>query len=138
MTRVELERPGYTWHYTLDEDTQVRMDLQWAPIPRIYSPPVLETGIYLLTLEVPAWFPTGLLIGKNGVHFKIITEATGCHYIFFRNGHIEIWGAGSAPFLGRMAMQNHITHVHLQNFYRGRMSPYPTLENTSSMEMEAS
>jgi hypothetical protein len=114
ITKIEPAHPGYMWHYTLGADNEISVELRWAPLSGIYSPPLFETGIYMLTLAVPEWFPTGLLIGKNGVHFKTITENTGCHYLFVRDGVIEIWGTGVAPTNALKALQQRAVHVHVQ------------------------
>jgi hypothetical protein len=113
-SKIEPSSPGYTWYYTLVSDDRVKVELYWTPLENIYSPPVFEHGMCMLTLVIPEWFPIGLLIGKNGVHFKMITESTGCYYLFYRNGQIEVWGVGDAPYQARTMLQDRIVHLHLQ------------------------
>uniref|UniRef100_A0A6C0K5U5 K Homology domain-containing protein n=1 Tax=viral metagenome TaxID=1070528 RepID=A0A6C0K5U5_9ZZZZ len=127
ITKIEPVHPGYMWHYTLGADNEISVELRWTPLSGIYSPPLFETGIYMLTLAVPKWFPTGLLIGKNGVHFKAITENTGCHYLFVRHGVIEIWGTGVAPTHALQALQQRAVHVHVQSLSLPRI-PGPCWE----------
>lgn len=37
----------------------------------------------------------GKIIGKNGCHFKAITEQTGSLYIYLQGNYIEIWAPDS-------------------------------------------
>ena len=70
----------------------------WAPIPRVYSPPLLHFGVRLRTLDIGNLAPgtISLLIGGNGYFFKRITEESGALYLFVRGPVIEVWGMGGS------------------------------------------
>jgi len=73
----------------------------WMPIPRIYSPPRMHTGIIQTIMWLPEDAPEsrmGLYIGAGGIHFKNITALSGVAYLFLLKDHatgryyVDIWG----------------------------------------------
>ena len=58
--------------------------------PGIYNPP----NSHYSEIYVPEYVNIGVLIGKNGRHFKEITNETECSYIWYDQTRnvIEIWG----------------------------------------------
>ena len=114
LTYILPEHPGYFWYRKNDISTWF---LFWEPVQGFYSPPKLEGGIKRQEIEVPMEFQRnmGPLIGKNGVHFKWITQKSKTKYIFFRRetGRIEIWGDcnDSIQFAVKL-LDAHFEHVY--------------------------
>jgi hypothetical protein len=59
--------------------------------PGEYNPPIAHYS----QITVPDFIQVGLLVGKNGRHFKNITYESGCKYIWYdkERNVIEIWGS---------------------------------------------
>ena len=59
--------------------------------PGEYNPPVA----YYSQVDVPDFIQVGLLVGKNGRHFKKYTAQSGCQYIWYDKDRnvIELWGS---------------------------------------------
>jgi hypothetical protein len=104
MTEILPSYPGYVWRKHYDNVT-----LDWAPIPSIYSPPVLHQGLVKGFVPVHVPVPIGVIIGHQGHHFKTITHKSGCLYIYYNQDCIEIWGSQDAV--------NRATHELLQHFF---------------------
>lgn len=106
-------RPGYMWTW---EDSK-GWCLTWAPIPRVYSPPMMHMGIRKVVFSLGSdnihLFP--LVIGKNGCHLKNITRYSGSLYIFFMpEGEVEIWGFEDSPERAREMLENHCLYIKNQ------------------------
>ena len=58
--------------------------------PGVYNPP----NAHYSQVAVPASTDIGLLIGKDGRHFKFITHRCGSTYIWYDKARdvIEVWG----------------------------------------------
>jgi hypothetical protein len=89
--------------------------LAWNPIPNIYCPPVLQSGICCIKMRIldQHLFAIGLIIGKEGHHFKKITHQSMCLYIYFlkQTSEIEIWGHESVVYYALELLCNHINKV---------------------------
>ena len=59
--------------------------------PGEYNPPIAHYS----QINVPDYVNVGLLVGKNGRHFKSITYESGCNYIWYDKDRnvIELWGS---------------------------------------------
>lgn len=79
--------------YLQDQDGVV---VGWAPIPRIYSPPILHAGVRMAVLDIGhlSQGVIALVIGGRGFYFKNITERSGALYLFVRGSVVEVWGYG--------------------------------------------
>jgi hypothetical protein len=104
MTEILPSYPGYVWK---KHDGNVSLD--WAPIPSIYSPPVLHQDLVKGFVPVHVPVPMGIIIGHQGHHFKTITHKSGCLYIYYNQDYIEIWGTQDAV--------NRATHELLQHLF---------------------
>lgn len=82
-THILKEFPGYTWVPDADLRQPV---LVWAPIPGVYSPPLLERPMRVRTFPVRE----GLAILPRVL--ESITRRSGARYLFFREGEFEVWG----------------------------------------------
>lgn len=81
--------PGYVFDW-IDH----RWVLSYTPLKGVYSPPVLHPLIQHMSVAVPDDISPyiGLVIGRDGVHFKNITRDTKSTYIFYRpDVGIEVW-----------------------------------------------
>jgi len=89
VTTIVPRFPGYL-------QTEDGFVVGWAPIPRIYSPPVLHIGVRMAMLEIGHLSPAviALVIGGRGFFFKNITERSGALYLFVRGSVVEVWGVG--------------------------------------------
>lgn len=58
--------------------------------PGEYNPPIAHYS----QVNVPNYIQVGLLVGKNGRHFKSITYESGCKYIWYdkERNVVELWG----------------------------------------------
>jgi hypothetical protein len=99
--------PGYSWEHRNGVWTIV-----YAPVKGMYSPPCLHPLIRSIEIPVPTdlHLRMGRLIGKNGDHFKRLTESSKCDYIFYLPDRhvIEVWGSDHA--VHRASRQ---IHAHL-------------------------
>jgi len=96
--------PGYS--------VQRTGQVEWMPMGNgVYSPPVLHYGIAVtyMALDPKEYQILGLIIGKQGIHFKKITELSGALYIFARHQWIEVWTI--EPQAMHVAMQMLRYHV---------------------------
>ena len=89
VTTIVPRFPGYV-------QTKEGFVVGWAPVPRIYSPPVLHAGVRMAMLEIGHLSPAviALVIGGHGFYFKNITERSGALYLFVRGSVVEVWGYG--------------------------------------------
>lgn len=96
--------PGYYWEFTTNG-----WIIHYRPIKAVYSPPILHPHINMQTINVPHDLVQnmGLVIGRDGLHFKTITHSTGAIYIFYRNDQIEIWGDDDAILRAITMFQSH-------------------------------
>jgi len=62
--------------------------------PGEYNPPIAHYS----QISVPEYIQVGLLVGKNGRHFKNITCESECNYIWYdkERNVIELWGSPSS------------------------------------------
>lgn len=78
------------------DDSGVCRQKTWTPVPGVYSPPVNVQKMRVLLVDcTPDKKFLPLLIGKQGRHFKALTDPSkGVLYIFVRphTSIIEIWG----------------------------------------------
>lgn len=95
--------PGYSWEWQ-DE----RWALVYTPVKGVYSPPVLHVGLRVHRMDVPQDLieHAGIIIGKDGTHFKAITNETDSEYIFYRSEmrKIEIWTRDVSCAIKRMTV----------------------------------
>jgi hypothetical protein len=70
------------------------IDPNWQSITNVYSPPIGHY-VYHLPLYDFEIQNIGLIIGKNGIHFKNMTLLFGLSYLWFNSEtkSIEIWGS---------------------------------------------
>lgn len=85
--------PSFPGYYQCDG-----IVVYWAPVPRVYSPPLLHIGVRLRLMDIGHVSPRliALLIGSHGYHFKKFTEWSGALYLFVRGQTIEVWGFGNS------------------------------------------
>ena len=59
--------------------------------PGEYNPPIAHYS----QISVPDFVQVGLLVGKNGRHFKSLTYNSGCKYIWYDKERkvVELWGS---------------------------------------------
>lgn len=112
FTQIIPEHPGYYWRFTADR----KWLLCWEPVHGYYSPPKLDEHISHAEVEIPQDLvnSVGVVIGKDGVRFKWITEKTKTHYIFFneKTGKVEIWGDRTYKIDSAKAfLQKHFDHT---------------------------
>jgi hypothetical protein len=93
--------------------------LGYNPIPNVYCPPILHPHIQFSTFPVMPQHThlMGLIIGKNGIHFKNITMLSGTVYIYYRHEYnlIEIWGNPYNISLAVQMLQFHIQNIIVMN-----------------------
>jgi hypothetical protein len=68
--------------------------MTWVPIKNVYSPPtILGHYCYVLPLIPKEIDIISKIIGKNGCHFKYLTDIPGVSYIWYNptTYSIEIW-----------------------------------------------
>jgi rRNA processing protein Krr1/Pno1 len=113
ITRIIPQYPGYYQRYFPDGS----FVLEWVPVPSYYSPPNLHHGICVKQIQVDTQVEKGLIIGKQGKHFKRITESTGCLYIFLKQEYIEIWGSEQAVQQAQKEIEAHLNALHKQSIF---------------------
>ena len=113
FTRIIPQHPGYYYRYFSDSNCV----LEWTPVASYYSPPLLHPNVTVKQVQVDAPLEKGLIIGKQGKHFKRITEATGCLYIFLKQDTIEIWGTEQAVQQATTEIQAHLATLHKQSIF---------------------
>lgn len=87
--------------------------LTWQPVTNLYSPPVLHPGVTRAAFYLQPEHTNiiGRLIGKNGFHFKNITDMSGCLYIFYVGSQIiEVWGEPASIHKAFCLLQRHVCH----------------------------
>ena len=96
---------------------QTGYTLVWKPVTNVYSPPVLHPDVKKADfyLQPEQSKIIGLLIGRNGYHFKRITEISGCLYIFYIGCQtIEVWGTPQSIHRAFCMLQKHVSHHMLR------------------------
>lgn len=94
--------------------------MEYFPLPNQYCPPVLHPMILMRSLPI---FPAhqhlmGKIIGKNGHVFKNITHWSGCVYIYYQNGCIEIWGNYYSIDIAFHMLCQHIGFILNKHYYQ--------------------
>lgn len=106
--------PGYSWEWQ-DE----RWALTYSPVKSVYSPPVLHIGIRVSRVDIPQDLieNVGMIIGKDGIHFKTITSETESEYIFYRSElqQIEIWARDTSRPAARITAHFDDIRTHIKS-----------------------
>ena len=88
--------------------------VSWKPIKNVYSPPtILGHYCYHLPLFQKEVDMISQIIGKDGCHFKKLTNIPGVSYIWFNQSTycIEMWTSYDSRFLPYVITQV-LKHVH--------------------------
>jgi hypothetical protein len=110
FTKIIPQNPGYYHRYFIDGSYA----LEWTPVSSYYSPPNRHYGICMKQIQFDDRLEKGIIIGKQGKHFKRITENTGCLYIFLKNDVIEIWGTEKAVQHAEWEIKVHLSRLNRQ------------------------
>lgn len=119
-TYIDQAHPGYYfWTDSPEMNANAEFELRWQPVRGYYSPPLLHQNIKCNKVPVPDEFlpDMGLVIGKNGVHFKWITERSKVAYIFFcvKTKQIEVWGVEEKKLdFAIHLIQRHLDHIKIK------------------------
>jgi len=113
-TQIIPQHPGFQWNWD-----GFAWQLSWTVIPTVYSPPSLFPLIRKIVYKVPDETAMGRVIGRNGLHFKKITQLSGALYLFYNEPEIEIWGFGEAPEQAKWILDNHVTSINQSKFLPG-------------------
>lgn len=112
FTQILESHPGYTWIWDFAINTWI---LQWTPIKGVYSPPLLDHRLYCKIIPIPIDLQNkiGLICGKDGRHFKKISECTFTPYIFYRHDYnsIEIWSFPIYIPIVESSLYNHFNYI---------------------------
>lgn len=110
FTCVIPSHVGYFWEWT-----EGSWWIRYEPVKGIYSPPSLHPLIQSVQIDVPMEFKSqiGRMIGKDGLHFKTITEKSGAVYIFYLKDKmkIEIWGEEASIHRAIRETQRHFEYL---------------------------
>lgn len=99
--------------------------VDWMPVPRIYSPPLLHVGVRLRTMDISHLSPglVALLIGGHGYYFKKFTKWSGALYLFVRGTTIEVWGFGDSVERALYFLNQRIQSLVVHNALRVQQGP---------------